>query len=393
MKIWAIAAVTMRRFMRDRMTLFFTAALPLVLIFLIGTATSGFDTDAFPVGIVSQGTGGLTKDLRQALDKSRLVELKEYDDAESLAKDVRRGVVPAGVVIPLDYDNKLLAGRPVDVELLIDQTRAVPVSVRSAISQAVADQGAALQAAIFTSERTAKPVAATLPQARRTAELFRNTEIGVTAKTVGSGDQEQDLAPGIGYQVPSNLVLFVFITSVAYSAILIQSRQLRVTQRMYATPTTARTIIAGEALARFGIAGYQALLIVIAGTLFFGIDFGDPLAATVLVVVFVGVGTSVSMLMGTIFSTPEQAGSIGPMLGIALGMLGGCMWPLEIVPEPMRQFGHLFPHAWAMDAWIELIGRGGGLSSIATNLAVLGGFVVVLFPLATWRLRRTIVAG
>jgi ABC-2 type transport system permease protein len=97
-------------------------------------------------------------------------------------------------------------------------------------------------------------------------------------------------------------------------------------------------------------------------------------------------------LFGTIFSTPEQAGSVGPMAGIAMGMLGGCMWPLEIVPVSMQRIGHLFPHAWAMDAWIELVGRGGHIGDIATQLAVLAGFVVVLLPFATWRLRRVIVA-
>jgi ABC-2 type transport system permease protein len=392
MKALAIASTTMKRFMRDRSALFFTAALPLVLIFLIGTATSGFDTDEFPIGVVVGGEGALTDELHQRLEASELVEVQTYDDAEALAKDVRRGVVSAGVVIPSDYDANLLAGTPVDVELLLDQTRGSPAGVRSAIAQAVGDQGAELQAAIFTSEHTRKPVSAALAEARRTSELFSRTEIGVVAKTVGSGDEDEYLAPGIGYQAPSNLILFVFITSVAGSALLIRSRQLRVIQRMYSTPTGARTIIAGETLARFAIAGYQALLIVVAGTLFFGVDFGDPLAATVLVVVFVLVGTSVGTLFGTLFRTPEQAGSIGPMAGIAMGMLGGCMWPLEIVPETMQRIGHLFPQAWAMDAWIELIGRGGTIADIGTELLVLAGFVVVLLPLGTWRLRRALVA-
>jgi ABC-2 type transport system permease protein len=392
-KAFAIAALTMRRFMRDRTAWIFTAALPLVLIFLIGTATSGFDEDTITVGIVTDGRGELTNDLRDALDDSALIDLQAYDDALALAKDVRRGVVPGGIVIPDDYDERLLSGKVVDVELVLDQTRGSPAGVRAAISDVIADQGAELQAAIFTSRRTRAPVRATLAQARTTAELFRSTEIGVDARTIGSDDEDDYLAPGIGYQAPSNLILFVFITSLAGSALLIQSRQLRVTQRMYSTPTSTRTILSGEALARFAIAAYQAAIIVGAGTLFFGVDFGDPLAATVLIVVFVLVGTSVGMLFGTLFRTPEQAGSIGPMAGIAMGMLGGCMWPLEIVPEPMQRIGHLFPHAWAMDSWIELIGRDGGLADIGTNLLVLAGFVVVLFPLATWRLRRSIVAG
>jgi len=67
------------------------------------------------------------------------------------------------------------------------------------------------------------------------------------------------------------------------------------------------------------------------------------------------------------------------------------MWPLAIVPEPMRVVGHLFPQAWAMDAFIALIAKGEDITGIAVELAVLGAFAAVLLALATWRLRRTLV--
>jgi hypothetical protein len=81
----------------------------------------------------------------------------------------------------------------------------------------------------------------------------------------------------------------------------------------------------------------------------------------------------------------------GPPVGIALGMLGGCMWPLAIVPAPMRTFGHLFPQAWAMDTFIALIARNAGLAGILRQLAVLAAFAAALLALAAWRLRRTLV--
>lgn len=386
-----IARNSLRRFFRDRTAMFFTIVFPFLLIFLIGNATAGFDDDEFPLGVVSDGTGALTSGLLSALERSEAVDVETYDDREALAKDVRRGVVPAGLLIRSDYDERLLSRRPADVVLLIDQTRGFPAGVRSVVGEIVGEQGASLQAASFASKRTGKPVAQMLPQARRTAELFSNVAIGVRSVTVGTSDEEGYLPPGIGYQAPSNLILFVFITSLAGSALLIQSRQLRVTQRMFSTPTSSGAILAGEGLARFAIAGFQALFIFVVGAVIFGVDWGQPLGAAVLIVLFVLVGTSVGLLFGTIFSTPEQAGSIGSGTGIAMGMLGGCMWPLEIVPESMQRLGHAFPHAWAMDAWIELIGRGGTIADITTELAVLSGFVAVLLPLGVWRMRRSIV--
>jgi len=183
----------------------------------------------------------------------------------------------------------------------------------------------------------------------------------------------------------------VFITSLAGAAGLIEARRLGVTRRMLATPTTASTILFGEALSRFAVALLQGMIIFLVGWLVFGVDWGDPPAALLLVVTFALVGTGVGMLLGSVLRNAEQATSIGPPVGIALGMLGGCMWPLAIVPQPMRVVGHLFPQAWAMDAFIALIAKGEDIAGIALQLAVLAAFAVVLLALATWRLRRALV--
>lgn len=392
MKPLIVASNSLRRFLRDRTTVFFTIILPVMLIFIVGNATSRFDDPEFPVGIVDLGSGGLGAELRRSIDREPAITLESFDDRERVAKLVRRGGLAAGIVLPRDYDGSLRSGRAASVELLYDQTRGFPAAVRSIVSEAISRQGAVVQAASFVARKTGGSFEDGLDQARRTSELVEEVALGVEAETIGVAEDQSYLPPGIGYQAPSNLILFVFITSLAGSALLIQSRQLRVTHRMLGTPTTARSILAGEALSRFAIAGFQALFIFIVGTVLFGVAWGAPLAAAVLIVLFVLVGTSVGMLFGTIFRTPEQAGAIGAPMGIAMGMLGGCMWPLEIVSETMQRVGHIFPHAWAMDAWIDLIGRGGGFSDILPELAVLAGFVAVLFPLGAWRLRRAITA-
>ena len=56
----------------------------------------------------------------------------------------------------------------------------------------------------------------------------------------------------------------------------------------------------------------------------------------------------------------------------------------------MQLVGHLTPHAWTMDAWVELIFDGGSIGSILPNLAVLAGMIAVVGPLAARRLRRSV---
>jgi ABC-2 type transport system permease protein len=289
--------------------------------------------------------------------------------------------------VPAAYDQELRAGRDAEVTFVVDQTRPAPAPVRSAVAAVIARQAAQVRAARFAAQQAGVPFDTALARAQALSDA--QPQVRVEAATVGG---RQDALPtGFNYTAPANLVLFVFITSLAGAAGLIEARRLGVIRRMLATPTTASTILFGEALSRFTIAMLQALIILGVGWLVFGVDWGDPPAALLLVVTFALVGTGVGMLLGSVLGNAEQATSIGPPVGIALGMLGGCMWPLAIVPEPMRVVGHLFPQAWAMDAFIALIAKGENVTGIAVELAVLGAFAVVLLALATWRLRKTLV--
>ena len=48
------------------------------------------------------------------------------------------------------------------------------------------------------------------------------------------------------------------------------------------------------------------------------------------------------------------------MLGMTMGMLGGCMWPLEVFPPTVRTIVHILPTTWAMRAMTDLVMRGEG---------------------------------
>ena len=110
------------------------------------------------------------------------------------------------------------------------------------------------------------------------------------------------------------------------------------------------------------------------------------------VVLFALASTGAAMLLGSWARSEAQVTSLAPPLGIGLGMLGGCMWPLEIVGPTMRAIGHATPHAWAVDAFIEVVGGGATLVDVGPQLAALAAFAVGLLGVAlivfTSRVRR-----
>jgi ABC-2 type transport system permease protein len=180
----------------------------------------------------------------------------------------------------------------------------------------------------------------------------------------------------------------MFLTALTSSTALIRSRRLGVSERMFSTPTTAGTIIGGETLGRYLVVMVQGVFIVLGARLLFDIDWGDPIAAMLVVSAFALTGTGAGMILGSTFSTEQQASGFAIFGALMLAAIGGSMVPLEIFPDTMVAVAHLTPHAWGNDAFSELILHDGAVSDIAVELTVLVAYGLALLVLAAIIFRR-----
>ncbi|WP_037603535.1 ABC transporter permease [Streptacidiphilus rugosus] len=380
----AVAGATVRRMLRDRTALFFAFLLPVAVIVIIGATVTGFGQ--FRVGVVQTGGGPLARELVTELHGSSALRVHDYTDEAQARASLRRSELDAVVLVPPGLDSALRGGRNVSVPILVEGNGTAGPAAAAAVSTTVAEQGARIQAARFALSEQGGGFDQRLALAR--SQQAGAAPITVQQVVVGGGSQF--LPAGFSYSTPTMLVLFVFLNALAGGASIVSTRGLGVYARVMATPAGARAVVLGETLAYLALALLQSLVIVLVGAVAFGVHWGDPVAAFALVAVWALVGTGAGVLSGTLFRTPEQASAIGPAVGITLGMLGGCMWPLAIVPAWLRTVGHATPQSWAVDAWTELLSRHGDLLSIARQLAVLAAVAVGLLALATVRLRRRV---
>jgi ABC-2 type transport system permease protein len=188
----------------------------------------------------------------------------------------------------------------------------------------------------------------------------------------------------------TQLLLFIFLTSITASAFMIETRRLGIARRILATPTSAGTIVAGQLLGRLAVALLQALIIILGSALFFGVSWGNPLGTAAVVLAFCLVGTGAAVLVGSLCSSEQQAQPIAYLLGLGLAALGGSMAPLEVFPSTARSIAHVTPHAWANDAFSKLLKHGGDIVTVLPQIGVLLAFGAVTIALATWQLRRAV---
>ena len=385
MTVVALAGAAARRIVRDRTSLFFLIILPILVIVVIGSTVRGFGE--LRVAVVAPAGDELAAGLVDQVGTSPAIDLRRYDGLDGARTALRRSEVDAVLSLPPRFTEALLSTAPADVTIYAEQTSGSARSARSAIAAEVEVFVGRVQAARFASDAAGSFDAAMTAAARVERSLPR-----LSVNTVAVDVSADFLPEGFSYSAPTMLVLFVFITSLAGGASMIQARNLGIYDRMLAGPVRPRAVIAGEAATYAAIAIVQSVLVVGVGALLFDVRWGDPFAVAALVVTWALVGTAAGMLSGTLFRTVEQASSIGPIVGMAFGMLGGTMWPLEIVPSIMRTIGHVVPHGWAVDAWIEVMSRGGGIVDVLPNLVVLAGFGLALGGIATFRLRSRLAA-
>lgn len=384
MKVLVIGMTNIRRMLRERSNIFFVFIFPIAIILLIGAQFGG---DFNPIVGVSQADNGeLSDQIQQAIADEEDLETLDFESEEDLVSAVERGGVQAGVFLPAGMDESAAAGELIEIGYVARPDGTGP-QLQAVVGAVIAETMMPVGAAQFGARESGAP----FDTALTTAQGLTGGTPGVTVEVSAVGEAIfPDTLGQFDLGASSQLVLFVFLTALAGSAALILTRQLGISHRMLSTPTSIRSIVIGESMGRFGAALVQGLYIVVLTWIIFRVNWGDPLASFLILVVFSAVGAGAGVLMGSVFNNDQQAGGVGVVLSLGLAALGGCMFPLELFSENMQRVAHLTPHAWALDGYAELVRRGGATPDILLELGVLSLYAIVLFALAAWRLRIAI---
>ncbi|GAA1172225.1 hypothetical protein GCM10009584_11450 [Ornithinimicrobium humiphilum] len=381
--VLAITLVEVRRFLAERANIFFAFVFPLLLVVVLGIQSSGGGV-AGRVAIVGDGSA-LQAALVEALVAAD-VEVEETD-AATMRAGVAQGLQQVGVVVPDAAVAAHEAGEAVELEMVTGgQTTALAVAevVRTATDGVMLRAG---QLSVLEATG-AGPAEAAVALADAEGAIAPAT---VTVRDTSQVAQELSGTSGVELSSGSMLLLFTFLNTLAGgAATLIQARRDGIVRRTLAAPVTPGQTITGIALGRLAIGGFQALYILVATRLLFGVRWGDLLAVAVLLLVFGLVAAGVSMVLGSVFDNEGAAAGSSVGLGLVLGALGGTMFPLELFPDRLRTLAHLTPHAWGYEAVAEIQRHGGGVLDVLPQLGVLAAMAAVTLVLGGWLLRRSL---
>ncbi len=109
------------------------------------------------------------------------------------------------------------------------------------------------------------------------------------------------------------------------------------------------------------------------------------------ILAFMLAAASIGMMAASFFRSSEKAGAIGVVISLVLAALGGCWWPLEIVPAGMRAVALALPTGQAMHAIGEMLNTGPSAPFPFTAIIVLLIMAGVAMAIASRRMRAQLV--
>jgi ABC-2 type transport system permease protein len=397
-QIGILAANDLRLTLRDRASLVWMLLLPLALMWMFGAMNSGGGFRKASLAVDDRDGGWLAKALVKELagERIELTELPPGPAAGSAAAvpgagaGRRQAPVPPPpvrtLVIPAGFTANALAGR--------QQTLRLEKASGASEELSLAAEAHVVRAMVRIVARLAEagPPAAGDRQGQATQRLFvtlaaRPPLVSVAVATAAGG---RPVPRGFAQSVPGTLTMNVLLMTLIYGAVFLTlEKQNGMIRRQTTLPLHRGALFAGKLAGRLLLAGAQAVLLLIAGRLLFGLSLGSsPAGLALLLGAYLLAVAALSIFLGALLSSPDQASAVGWASAMVLAALGGCWWPSEVMPRWLWSAAHVLPTPWAMDGLHALISFGHGVEAVVVPAAVLLGFAALFVALGS-RLLRT----
>jgi len=186
--------------------------------------------------------------------------------------------------------------------------------------------------------------------------------------------------PGMDFLLPSMLAMILFQGAVMGlgRAVAGERRDGSLT-RVFLTPTSNTTIIAGTQLFYVLFEAARSTVIVAAAMFLFGVSIkGSILDTLIIISVYAAGATGLGMIMSVLAKSQEQYMAISMLVSLPTMFLSGVFLPVEVMPKALQSFTKILPVTYAADAFRGIIIKGFTLSQVIPDLTFL-----VLFALAT----------
>ncbi len=357
-RIFAIIIKEIRQLGRDRLTFGMIIGIPLMQIILFGYAIN-MDVRHLNGGIVDLADTYSSRKFTAAIQATQVIDfVVTSDSAEGLIDRMRQGDIKVGVVIPADFDRRLVDSSRAAAQLLIDGS-----------DTSIANIAAQLRDMRFDIRSVTSAQKVSLLEVRNYFNPERRSAVQIVPALIG---------------VILNLTMVLF-TSVA----VVRERERGNLEMLITTPIRNIELMIGKITPYVVIGLIQVSIILAVGILLFNIPIvGSMLDLYAGSLIFIAATLSLGLAISTWAKTQFQAMQLTFFTYLPSILLSGFMFPYDGMPQFAQWLGKLLPLTHFVEMIRGIVLRGATFSDLWSSTLALLVFFVVMMSIAVLRFRK-----
>jgi len=356
---------------RDPRTLAIMLMVPALQMFLLGYGVTT-NVDHIPTVVYDQALDSRSRGFVQAFaNTGYFTVLGQVSSQAEAQQAIDRGDAKVAFIIPPNFSRDLDAGKPAQVQFMVDGSDPTTAST-----------------ALFTATAIAQAQAADEVQ----ASLAR-------AGIARSLDMPIDLRPNILYNpsmqsvnfmIPALVGLIIQIQAVILTAFaIVREREKGTLEQLIVTPIKSWELMVGKIVPYVLVSFVQVAVALLVGTLWFKVAIaGSLLLLLVLSVVFLIGSLGVGLFVSTISKTQSQALQISMLMVVPSFVLSGFVFPRQAMPAVLYYLGYLLPLTYFLEILRGIFLKGIGMEYLWFDALLLAVFGLVVFGMSAMRFHK-----
>jgi ABC-2 type transport system permease protein len=369
-RMLAVFVKEFQQMLRDRLTFGMAVGVPVLQLLLFGYAINT-DPKGLPTALVATDTGPLARTLTAALQNTGYFKVVHTGTREAEGEAlVERGEVQFLIVIPSDFDRRVVRGEQPAILVSVDATD--PSASGNAIA---ALNGVAAQALQRDLVGPLRSLAAAAPP----------YEVRIHRRYNPEGLSRYNIVPGlIGTILTMTMVM---LTSLAMT----RERERGTMENLLATPVRPGEVMVGKILPYVVIGYVQLGVILLAAWWLFEVPMvGSFTLLMAMIGVFIVANLAVGFTFSTLAKNQLQAMQMTFFFFLPSMLLSGFMFPFRGMPGWAQHIGELLPLTHFLRIVRGIMLKGNEAAQLLPELWPMLAFLAVAGFVALKRYRRTL---
>jgi ABC-2 type transport system permease protein len=369
-RIRSVASREWRGIIRDRLFVWLAFIVPPLLLVTFGYGLS-LDVENTPIAAIDFDRTPMSRDYLHGFIDSRYFSFKGYlQDPRDVYPLLAAGSIRAAIIVPEHFQNRLIAGRPVTVQTLIDgtfpyraqTTKGYIVGINSSFNMRL------------LSDFLARTNGVPRTKARAVCEPIKAEVRCLYNQSLKS---DWSLAPRLMMMVlmicPPILTVMGVVREKETGAIL----------NIYSSTITRGEYLLGKLMPYVGVSIFNVGVLWLLTVQLFGAPFkGEPLFFFAASIIYVICTTGMGLVVSVLVQTQVAAILIAFVVTVVPSVFySGIFVPVASLSESARVVAHLLPAMYYTNIITGCFLKGIGIQALWGDAAVLAGYATALFAI------------